>query len=244
MERFSDRGSIPLASTTRLSLDAIRVRVLLFVLVFLSRRGHLIAEIRSDGAEPAPISRRHDAAPDSRPGSFFILAFPSRRQAEPAPISRRHDAAPDSRQAEPAPNSRIGFVRGPTACLAVLGLCKNFASLVQAGRLSLHPIHALAWCGAKLPASRCRVCACCGEGAPPRAPGVYAGLVAPADPNAGAPPCTRVTYSPMRKSPKNLPEGVPLWVLPLGGRFAPPAASRNPLDRVSTIKQDRFATLS
>ena len=213
MERFSDRGSIPLASTTRLSLDAIRVRVLLFVLVFLSRRGHLIAEIRSDGAEPAPISRRHDAAPDSR-------------------------------QAEPAPNSRIGFVRGPTACLAVLGLCKNFASLVQAGRLSLHPIHALAWCGAKLPASRCRVCACCGEGAPPRAPGVYAGLVAPADPNAGAPPCTRVTFSPMRKSPKNLPEGVPLWVLPLGGRFAPPAASRNPLDRVSTIKQDRFATLS
>ena len=83
MERFSDRGSIPLASTTRLSLDAIRVRVLLFVLVFLSRRGHLIAEIRSDGAEPAPISRRHDAAPDSR----------------------------------------IGFVRGQTACLAVPGVC-------------------------------------------------------------------------------------------------------------------------
>ena len=168
MERFSDRGSIPLAST-RLSLDAIRVRVLLFVLVFLSRRGHLIAEIRSDGAEPGRNSRRHDAAPDSR-------------------------------QAEPSPNSRIGFVRGPTACLA--------------------------------------------EGAPPRAPGVFAGLGAPATPDAGAPPCTRVTFSPMRKSPKNLPEGVPLWVLPLGGRFAPPAASRNPLDRVSTIKQDRFSTLS
>ena len=30
MERFSDRGSIPLASTTRLSLDAIRVRTLFF----------------------------------------------------------------------------------------------------------------------------------------------------------------------------------------------------------------------
>ena len=156
MERFSDRGSIPLASTTRLSLDAIRVRVLLFVLVFLSRRGHLIAEIRSDGAEPGRNSRRHDAAPDSRPGSFFILAFPSRRQAEPAPISR------------------IGFVRGPTACLAVLGLCKNFVSLVQAGRLSPHPfrggmmphpIRALVSCGLQLPASRCRVCACCGEGA-------------------------------------------------------------------------------
>ena len=79
----------------------------------------MIAEIRSDGAEPGRNSRRHDAAPDSRPGSFFILAFPSRRQAEPAPISRRHDAAPDSRpgsffilafpsrrQAEPAPISR------------------------------------------------------------------------------------------------------------------------------------------
>ena len=33
------------------------------------------------------------------------------------------------------------------------------------GRLSLHPIHVLVSCGAKLPASRCRVCACCGEGA-------------------------------------------------------------------------------
>ena len=32
--------------------------------------------------------------------------------------------------------------------------------------------------------------------------------------DAGAPPCTRVTFSPMRKSPKNLPEGFPLWVLP------------------------------
>ena len=90
----------------------------------------MIAEIRSDGAEPAPISRRHDAAPDSRPGSFFILAFPSRRGhliaeirsdgAEPGRNSRRHDAAPDS---------RIGFVRAPTACLAVPGVC-----LLRGGR--------------------------------------------------------------------------------------------------------------
>ena len=36
----------------------------------------------------------------------------------------------------------------------------------------------------------------------------------PLHPPAGAPPCTRVTFSPMRKSPKNLPEGCPLWVLP------------------------------
>ena len=44
--------------------------------------------------------------------------------------------------------------------------------------------------------------------------GVYAELVVPALTDAGAPPCTRVTFSPMRKSPKNLPEGFPLWVLP------------------------------
>ena len=85
----------------------------------------MIAEIRSDGAEPGRNSRRHDAAPDSRPGSFFILAFPSRRQAEPAPDSRRHDAAPDS---------RIGFVRAPTACLAVPGVC-----LLRGGRSAPRP---------------------------------------------------------------------------------------------------------
>ena len=47
------------------------------------------------------------------------------------------------------------------------------------GRLSLHPfrggmmprpIRALVSCGLQLPASRCRVCACCGEGALPRRP--------------------------------------------------------------------------
>ena len=43
---------------------------------------------------------------------------------------------------------------------------------------------------------------------------------------AGAPPCTRVTFSPMRKSPKNLPEGYPLWVLPLGGIIIPPRRTR------------------
>ena len=57
-------------------------------------------------------------------------------------------------------------------------------------------------------------------------PGIYAELGAPAPPDAGAPPCTRVTFSPMRKSPKNLPEGYPLWVLPLGGIIIPPAARR------------------
>ena len=36
---------------------------------------------------------------------------------------------------------------------------------------------------------------------------------------------TRVAFSPMRKSTKNLPKGSPLWVLPLGGIIIPPAAT-------------------
>ena len=75
----------------------------------------------------------------------------------------------------------------------------------------------------------------------------FAELVAPATTNAGAPPCTRVTFSPMRKSPKNLPEGdTPSGYSPEGDRAksvslfapAPPAASRNPLDRVLATKID------
>ncbi len=34
--------------------------------------------------------------------------------------------------------------------------------------------------------------------------------IVPAPTNAGAPPCTRVTFSPMRKSPKNLQGLCPL----------------------------------
>ena len=61
-------------------------------------------------------------------------------------------------------------------------------------------------------------------------------------------PVPRVTFSPMRKSPKNLPEGPPLWVLPLGGIIIPPAARACmrlllPPERVSTTEKDRFATL-
>ena len=36
---------------------------------------------------------------------------------------------------------------------------------------------------------------------------------------------TRVTFPSRGKSPKNLPEGSPLWVLPLGGIIIPPAAT-------------------
>ncbi len=42
---------------------------------------------------------------------------------------------------------------------------------------------------------------------------------------AGAPPCTRVTFSPMRKSPKNLPEGAPSGYSPLGGRSRSPCGT-------------------
>ena len=153
-------------------------------------------------AEPGRNSRRHDAAPDSRPGSFFILAFLSRRQAEPAPISRRHDAAPDSRQAEPAPISRTDLLRvetersraGRLPLAALVCANRSVRQSCSSGGMMPHPIRVLVSCGAKLPASRCRVCACCGEGAPPRAPGVYAELGAPEPPDAGAPPCTRVTF--------------------------------------------------
>ena len=88
--------------------------------------------------------------------------------------------------------------------------------------------------------------------------GVYAGLAAPATPDAGAPRehgfamlGTRVTFPSRGKSPKAR-QGLRPLESPEGDRLksetlfspAPPAASRNPLDRVSTIKQDRFATLS
>src|SRR5699024_10769088 len=46
---------------------------------------------------------------------------------------------------------------------------------------------------------------------------------------AGAPHCTRVTFFPMRKSPKNLPEGdTPSGYSPWGAIIIPPAA-RAPL---------------
>ena len=71
-----------------------------------------------------------------------------------------------------------------------------------------------------------------------------------APPHGGASsPGPWVTFSPMRKSPKNLPEGRPLWVLPLGGIIIPPAARACmrlllPPERVCATNPDRFATLS
>ena len=81
-----------------------------------------------------------------------------------------------------------------------------------------------------------------------RRPGGFCKDIVPAPTYAGAPPCTRVTFSPMRKSPKNLPEGRPLWVLPLGGIIIPPAARACmrlllPPERVCATNPDRFATL-
>ena len=71
---------------------------------------------------------------------------------------------------------------------------------------------------------------------PPLRPNIFLGLAAPtpldmqALRESMAKPCSapRVTFSPMRKSPKNLPEGYPLWVLPLGGIIIPPAIAKFP----------------
>ena len=65
-------------------------------------------------------------------------------------------------------------------------------------------------------------------GAPPRAPGAFAGRQS-LHPPAGAPPCTRVTFSPMRKSPKNLPEGdTPSGYSPWGALSSPQRLRRSP----------------
>ena len=83
-------------------------------------------------------------------------------------------------------------------------------------------------------------------GAPPRAPEVYAGLVAPATPDAGAPPCTRVTFPTQGKSPK-VRQG--LCPLESPGACSPPfsrslrcAPTRAGL--LSANTPDRFATLN
>ena len=88
--------------------------------------------------------------------------------------------------------------------------------------------------------------------------GVYAGLAAPATPDAGVPRehgkamlGTRVTFPSRGKSPKAR-QGLRPLESPEGDRLksetlfspAPPAASRNPLDRDSDTTKDRFATLS
>ena len=50
-----------------------------------------------------------------------------------------------------------------------------------------------------------------------------------APPHGGASsPGPWVTFSPMRKSPKNLPEGRPLWVLPLRGTLRSPCGKPQP----------------
>ncbi len=77
--------------------------------------------------------------------------------------------------------------------------------------------------------------------APLCTPHVGAQLPHPQKGGRSAPP-PRVTFSPMRKSPKNLPEGTPLWVLPKGDASLPLRRGRNPLDRVCATKIDRFAT--
>ena len=65
------------------------------------------------------------------------------------------------------------------------------------------------------------------EGAPPLRPREFMRGWQPLRPLAGAPPCTRVTFSPMRKSPKNLPEGgTPSGYSPLGALSSPQQRKR------------------
>ena len=84
------------------------------------------------------------------------------------------------------------------------------------------------------------------QGAVPLRPRrAFAGLVVPAPTMRALRPKPRVTFSPMRKSPKNLPEGTPLWVLPRGTLRSPCSTlCCYPLKRVSATDPDRFATLS
>ena len=74
----------------------------------------------------------------------------------------------------------------------------------------------------------------CGAGSPcphpqalrPASGGVYAELVAPALTDAGAPPCTRVTFVSRRKSPKACQGACPLN--PRGGHYHPPSGFAAP----------------
>ena len=82
----------------------------------------------------------------------------------------------------------------------------------------------------------------CG-GAPPLHPGSLCRAGSPY-----APLCRRSALHPgdfpvAGKVTKGAPRAVPFGI-PRGGRFAPPAASRNPLDGGSATAKDRFATLS
>ena len=83
------------------------------------------------------------------------------------------------------------------------------------------------------------------QGAVPLRPRrAFAGLVVPAPTMRALRPKPRVTFSPMRKSPKNLPEGAPLWVLPRGTLRSPCSTlCCYPLKRVCATNPDRFATL-
>ena len=62
-------------------------------------------------------------------------------------------------------------------------------------------------------------------------------------PPMGAPPHAPGDFLPDEKVTKESPRGGPPLGTPLGGRSAPPAASRNPLDKVCATKIDRSATL-
>ena len=186
----------------------------------------MIAEIRSDGAEPGRNSRRHDAAPDSRPGSFFILAFPSRRQAEPAPNSRRHDAAPDSRQAEPAPDSRTHLLRVETERSRAGRL--PLAALVFATRSFRHPFLRV---GLVRGQTACLavpgVCLLRGGRSAPR-PGSLCGAGSPCGPQCRRSALHPGDFLPDEKVTKESPRGGPPLGTPPRGTLRSPCGKPQP----------------
>ena len=83
-----------------------------------------------------------------------------------------------------------------------------------------------------------------GEGAPPLRPRKILRDCQPLRPtNAGAPPCTRVTFPSRGKSPKAR-QGLRPLESPEGDASLPLRRGRNPLDRASDTEKDRFATFT
>ena len=78
---------------------------------------------------PLPTSRHQVKSPLSGKQRSAFSAVRSRRQrsVSPAPSTRnrRHDAVPNSRQAEPAPNPRIGCVQNTISYLAAPNFYRN-----------------------------------------------------------------------------------------------------------------------
>ena len=122
-------------------------------------------------------------------------------------LSHRSGETEDSTIADIAVACGAGQIKTGAPCRGERTAKYNQLLRIEEGlgdRAGCAPLHSPKW----------GLCPHSPTGGPTRpTPGTFAGRQS-LPPPAGAPPCTRVTFSPMRKSPKNLPEGYPLWVLP------------------------------